>query len=130
MPSMANLSLTNAAAAAVTATVLTPSAGDTVPARWRIENSNPPAFRPTLSLVAKKSGGDGNVRRVAVDIAIPNPQTVSGVLANVGTVRFKGDLIVDQEIPTSVVDDAVAYLSSFFASVLIKEALKSQIAPT
>lgn len=130
MPSMANLSLNNAAAAAVTATALAPSAGDTVPAKWRIEDTNPPAFRPTLSVVAKKSGGNGNVRRVTVDIAIPNPQTVSGVLANVGTIRFMGDFVVGQEIPTSVVDDAVAYLSSFFASTLIKDTLKSQISPT
>lgn len=130
MPSMADLSLLNNAAAAVTATALSPSAGDTVPARWRIENANAPAFRPVLLVSSKKSGGDGNVRRVSVDIAVPNPQMVAGVLTNVGTIRFMGEFVVAQDIPTSVVDDTVAYIASFFNTALIKSTLKSQISPT
>lgn len=131
MPSMANLSLQNNAAAAVTGTVITPSAGDTVAAIWRIETGSPPNCRTVLTLSAK-ANKDKTVRTVEVKITQPRTYTDAntGLVLTDSRASFVGSFIVPQNIESSRIDDMVAYVKTFFADATVVAALKAQVAPT
>ena len=131
MPAIANLSLQNNAATAVTGTALSPSAGEGVPAIWRVETTKPPFARPLIQLSARKNQ-KGDVRVVDVKVTVPYSvnNTSTGLEQLVSKITFAGSFIVPQDIPTSVSDDAVAYIKTFFADTGVISALKAQIAPT
>jgi hypothetical protein len=131
MPTMANLALKNAAAGAVVGTALTPSAGDKVAARWRIEDANPPFARTLLDVVVTPSA-DGGIRSVRGSMKTPFVYTDTTTGLKESTVYVQGtfSFSVPQEIPTATTDDASAYFTSFIADTLIQSVCKSQIAPT
>ena len=131
MASQANLALKNAAGGAVVGTALSSSAGNGVPAKWRIETATPPAFRPTLELTASDSAKTKKVRRVNLRANVPFTFTDSnGVVQSTLSIPMIADVYFPQEIPTSVSDDAVAYFASFWNDPGVIAALKAQIAPT
>lgn len=131
MPQIANLSLQNNAATAVVGTVLVPSAGDSVPAQWRVESSKPPFARTQISMMARY-----NTKRTArhVDVKITFPyttidrNTAQDVL--VASMLFTGTLVVPTNVPSSASDDLVAYIKTFFADATVTASLQSQFAPT
>lgn len=131
MPAMGNLALKNNAGTAVVGTALTPSAGDTVPAKWRIESAVAPAFRPILSLSTRDSG-DGKSRRAVIKLSMPFTATNStlGLPVVVDRELFSADIVVGNQIPSTSSDDFVAYVSSFLADPLVVASLKAMIAPT
>jgi hypothetical protein len=131
MPTMGNLTLKNAAAANVTATALSPSAGDKVSARWRIEDANPPFARALLDCVASPSA-DGKIRSVRGTFKMPfaYTDTTTGLKESDVYVQGSFSFSVPQSIPTATTDDASAYFGSFLQDALIQSVLKSQIAPT
>lgn len=131
MPNMANIVIKDAANVDVTATALTPSAGDSSTARWRVEDTTvPPMFRPEFSALARPSS-DKASRRVQMKLNVPYAFAgTDGLTKKSGSILTVIDFVVPQDIPTSVVDDAVAYTRSFIQSSLITAVLSSQIAPT
>lgn len=131
MPSMANLSLQNNAAAAVTGTAISPSAGDSVDAIWRIENTNPPMTRTTITMKARPNR-DRTVRTVEVKIVAPRTYTDgnTGLVMTDSRATFVGSFVVPQGIDSSRIDDTVAYIKTFFADATVIACLKSQTAPT
>jgi hypothetical protein len=131
MPAIANLSLTNNAAVATTGVALQPSAGEGVPAIWRIETTKPPFARPTITMSARANKVK-TVRRVDVKLTVP--YTVSNSTTTleekVAEVTYIISQIVPQNVPTSLVDDSVAYCRTLLADAGVIAALKSQMAPT
>lgn len=131
MPQMANIVIKDAANADVTATALTPSAGDSSTARWRVEDlAVPPMFRPEFAVLARPSS-DKTSRRVQMKLTVPYAITgTDGLTKKSGNILTVCDFVVPQDIPTATVEDAVAYTKSFISSSLISAVLGSQIAPT
>lgn len=131
MPSIANLSLQDNAAAAVTATALVASSGDNSPARWRIENTDPPFARTEIQMASRF-----NTKRTArhVDWKISAPHTVTdtttGQKVLVGTIVGSGSVIIPLNVSTAFTDDFVAYMRTFFASSLTIACFKAGYAPT
>lgn len=131
MPQITNIVLKNKAGTDVTATVLTPSAGDSSAAKWRIETAAVPMARPTLELVTKANRA-GTVRRaigrIRVPYAVVNPAT--GLTQVVNTPAFSFEVLIGQDVPSAVHEDFVAYATTFLNSTLVKASLESMIAPT
>lgn len=131
MPSIANLALQNNAASPVVGTVLVPSAGDTVPAQWRVETVKPPFTRTLISMMTRY-----NTKRTArhVDVKITCPYTAVDTTTSqdvlVANMLFTGTLVVPTNVPSSASDDLVAYIKTFFADATVVASLKSQFAPT
>lgn len=136
MPNMANLSLKNSAGTTVTAVALSPSAGDAVPARWRVENAIlAPFLRPTVEMTSrysKFSSGRSNraVRRVDIKITVPHYKDSAGNMVPDGQTLFDAQLVVPQTVAPTLTDEAVALITSAFADALVAASLKSQISPT
>lgn len=131
MASMANLALKNAAGGAVVGTVLTPSAGDTVPAQWRVETVAPPFARPTLNMVSR-SNAKRDVRRVSGKIMMPYAvlNSTTTLYEGVSQPAFSFEMVVGTNVPSTLSDELVAFITSYFADPLIVASLKSQISPT
>jgi len=137
MPNMANLSLKNNAGTTVAASALSASAGDGVPARWRVELSGPPpAFRPTVEVTSRYSKfGSGkankNVRRIDLKVVVPH-YVVDANFNYVadGQSLFEAQAVIPQTVQSSATDDAVAYFLSTFADTLMASVFKTQISPT
>lgn len=131
MPSIANLALQNNLGGAVTGTVLVPSAGDTVPAQWRVESAKPPFARTLISMMTRY-----NTKRTArhVDVKITFPHTATDTTTSqdvlVASMLFTGTLVVPTNVPSNASDDLVAYIKTFFADATVIASLKSQFAPT
>lgn len=136
MPNMANLSLKNNAGTAVTATQLSASAGDGVPARWRVElNTLPPALRPLVEVTSRYSKfGSGkankNVRRIDLKVIVPHYKVLTDGYAADGQSLFEAHAVIPQTVLSSSTDDAVAYFLSTFADTLMASVFKTQISPT
>ncbi len=131
MPTMSNLSLTNKAGTAVTATALTPSAGDSVAARWRIEDTAfPPSLRPVISVLTKptKSG----MRQVDWRFTVPRVYTDinTNLPMSDAYVDVKMVALVPQNIDTLTVNNTFAYMRTAFDSALAIAINEAQIAPT
>lgn len=133
MASMASISLVDPAALVPTvlAAALSPSAGDSVPAQWRIETAHPPAYRPKIQLVTR-SNAKKDVRRVSAKIEVPYVVvgTASPLPVMVSTPFLTFELVVPQITDTLTVDNLVAYAQSFIGSSLVRETLRTQISPT
>lgn len=130
MPNMADIVVKNAANVDVTLTAVTASAGDSIPARWRIDSAIAPAFRPVFSLMCRPSVNGSKVRRVSGSVAYPYTVTEDGRVVTADTLRFSFEDIIPQEVPTGVVDDFVAIVANFVKAVLVAEVRAKQVAPT
>lgn len=133
MASMASISLVDPAAMVPTvlAAALAPSAGDSVPAQWRIETAHPPVFRPKIMLVSRPNAKK-DVRRVSAKIEVPYVVvgTASPLPILVSTPFLTFELVVPQITDNGTIDNLVAYAQSFIGSSLVREVLRTQIAPT
>lgn len=133
MASMANISLVDPYnnIPTVNAVALSPSAGDSVPARWRIETSLAPIFRPKLTLVARPNA-KGDVRRVLGKIEVPYVEigSTSPLPFLVSAPFFNFELVVPQITSSNSVYSIVAYAQAFLSSAVVRESLIYQLAPT
>lgn len=130
MPSMANITVQNAAAANVTYVAKTPSAGDRSPARWTQDAASTiPGFRPKVEVVTRDNGSK-NGRIIEGSLAYPVLQTVSGVTTQIGTVplRFSGTL--PSNLDATVVNDAFVQFGNLLASTLLRAVASEGYAPT
>lgn len=129
MPTMANITAQNAAAANVTFNAMQPSSGDGA-AIWRAEGIGTKAgFRPTLELSARPNAKkDG--RRVFLHLKVPVYEAISGVDTLVATVPFHMETTIPTNVSDTVIADAVAYLATLISSTLIKDSVKAGYAPS
>lgn len=130
MPSMANITVKNAANADVVYVAATPSAGDRVPARWTQNAANAIiGFRPVFQVVTRDSSGkpgrimDGSLR-------FPVVETVGGVPTQVALVPATFSITLPTNVDATVVSDAFVQLGNLLASSLIRAVAADGYAPT
>lgn len=133
MPSMANITVKNAAGIDVMFVQVVASAGDSSPARWELTAAaNVSLGRPFAELMARPNA-DKTARKVIPSLTVPYLVTDVGtglqrVAANV--VFRNGEMVKPRNVPDSVVDDAVAYWAGLTSSTLWKATFSSGYAPT
>lgn len=130
MPSMANISVQNKAAATVVYVAATPSAGDRSPAVWRLSAASAViGNRPKFQLLTRDNSR-GNGRVFQASFSFPILQTIAGV----ETVVAKVPLSVEGTLPTNVdnalVEDAFVQFGNLLVSALIRASASEGYAPT
>ena len=126
MPQMANI-----VAGGVTFVALTPSSGDTTPARWRVENA-PSAIGMPKASIATRYNGQKTARRV--DISYEQPYYVLAPATNQLTLLHKVPLtvtaVLPDGVPTIYLEEAVDRFIAFISSDIGRQTLKGGYAPT
>lgn len=130
MPSMANISVQNKAAATVVYVAATPSAGDRSPAVWRLSAASAViGNRPKFQLLTRDNSR-GNGRVFQASFSFPILQTIAGA----ETVVAKVPLSVEGTLPTNVdntlVEDAFVQFGNLLVSALIRASASEGYAPT
>lgn len=131
MPNMANIIVKKADGTTdVTWTVLTPSAGDNSPARWRSNSvSTVLAQRPTLDVRAT-SNARGTGRRVRVTGTWPLARTENGVDTIYGSIPMEYSILVPQDLDATLAAEAASQFANLVASALLKSVVSDGYAPT
>lgn len=130
MPTMANITVKNAAGADVLYSASVPSAGDKTPARWTaLAASSIAGFRPTITL-GTRDNGSRNARVVEVNYSFPITETVSGVETRVGSVTFKGTATMPTNVSSAKANDGYVQCSHLLSSALFKASADEGFAPT
>lgn len=130
MPTMANISVLNKAAAAVIYAAATPSAGDRSPAVWRLVAASAIiGNRPKFQLLTRDNSR-GNGRVFQASFSFPVLQTIAGV----ETVIAKVPLTVEGTLPTNVdssaVEDAFIQFGNLLVSSLVRASAAEGYSPT
>lgn len=132
MPNMANITVKAANGTTdVVYVAMTPSSGDKVAARWRVEAASTiPAHRAVASLVTRDNG-NGSARRAEFNFMLPYVFTPEGGLPAVtDRVPVSITAALPKGIPDTVIAEAIAQAGNLFVSTLIRDSLKSGYAPT
>lgn len=130
MPSMANITVKNAANADVVYVAAIPSAGDRVPARWTQNAASAIiGFRPLFQVVTRDSSGkpgrilDGSLR-------FPVVETINGVPTQVALVPATFSVTLPTNVDSTVVSDAFVQLGNLLSSTLVRAVAAEGYAPT
>lgn len=130
MPSMANITVKNAANADVVYNVASPSAGDKTAARWTQNAANAIiGFRPVFQVATRDSTGkparilDGSLR-------FPIVETVGGVETQVALVPMTISATLPTNVDAAKVADAFVQFGNLLASTLIRSVSSDGYAPT
>lgn len=130
MPSMANITVKNAANTDVVYSAKVPSAGDRSPARWTADAASPIiGFRPVFEM-ATRSNGQGNGRICEFNFVLPITKSVNGDTVLAAKVPFKGAFTLPTNADAALAADAYVQAVNLLASSLIKEAVTSGYSPT
>jgi len=130
MPQMQNVSAFDAHGT-VTFVALTPSSGDTTPARWRVENA-PSAIGMPKASVSARYNGQKTARRV--DVSYEQPYYVlepgTGRLTLLHKVPLTLTAVLPDGVPTQYLEEAVDRFFSFISSPTVAASIKGGYAPT
>lgn len=111
----------------------TPSAGDSVPARWRADALGPSsAFKPELKMTARDNGPK-TTRVVELEFTWPQTYTDSstGLVALKNRAPGKLTFILPNEMPDATgINEAVDQFFNLINHTAIRTAFKEQFAPT
>lgn len=131
MPSMANIAVNNAAAASVTYTAATPSAGDRVAAIWRQNAASEIiGFRPSLSVMTRDNA-KRNGRILEANFRYPVFMTeTSGQKVLLATVPISCNATLPTNVDSTIVNDAFVQFGNLLVSVLIRSVASEGYAPT
>ena len=130
MPSMANITVKNAANADVVYVAKVPSAGDRSPCRWSLDAASAIiGHRPTLELTTR-SNGSGNGRICEFNFTYPITSTVSGVTSVVAKVPFKGSFTMPTNVDATLAADGFVQVRNLLASTLIRACASEGYAAT
>lgn len=133
MANMANITVKKADGTTdIVYTALTPSAGDETPATWRSETAaSINSGKPVASLTTKWNGAK-NVRRADFHFVYPQTATDSttGLTSVVNRIPLHVTASIPQEVPDTIVAEAVAQAINLLASVLVRDSVKSGYSPT
>jgi hypothetical protein len=130
MPSMANITVQNAAAGSVVYTAATASAGDRSPAVWRATAASAIiGHRPRFQLSTRDNSRQ-NGRVFEASFSFPIVESIGGI----DTVTAKVPLQVSGTLPTNVdsadVEDAFVQFGNLLVSTLIRASAAEGYAPT
>ncbi len=130
MPSMADITVKNAANTDVVFVAKVPSAGDKSPARWTLDGAHAiPAFRPVLEVVTRDNGSK-TARTVEGTLKVPVIQAINGVDKIVATEVWDVRGVVPTNADATQVTNGTVLQSNLWASTLIKAVMASGYAPT
>lgn len=130
MPSMANITVKNAANADVIYVAKVPSAGDRSPARWTADAASAIiGHRPTLELTTRTNGSN-NGRICDWNFVYPITATVEGVTSVLARVPFKGSFTMPTNVDSAQAADAFVQLGNLLVSTLMRAAASEGYAPT
>lgn len=130
MPSMANITVKNAALADVVYVAATPSAGDRSAAVWRANAlSAVIGFRPTFSVVTRDNQKQ-NGRVMEAVMRFPILGTVDGNTAVIATVPFTLSGTLPTNVDSALVADAFTQLGNLIASTLMRAVASDGYSPT
>lgn len=131
MPSMANITVKNAANADVIYVASTPSAGDKVPAKWSLNAASAViGFRPKLQATTRDSGNSKGARILEVGFTYPVLETIGGVVQASAIVPASLSITLPTNVDSAVVADAFTQLGNLIASTLIRAVAADGYAPT
>jgi len=132
MPTLADITVKNAAAANVTFTAISASAGDKSPARWRLETAGIPlGLRANLE-IASQDNGPKTARRVVVSGNFPFTYTDTTTSQKVLLARmpFRTEFTLPSNLDPAQLADASVIATNVLASALVQAVLASGYAPT
>lgn len=134
MPNMADIVVKDASAANVTLTSLSASAGDKVPARWRLALSDPAipfGLRPVFEAVSSDNGPK-TARRVVMSGQWPVTYTDTSTAQKglVAKVPFRAEFTLPTNVSAAEVAQAITVQTNFMASTLMQSVLSTGYAPT
>lgn len=131
MPQMANITVKAANGTTdVVYSQLTPSAGDSVPAKWRAETvSTIVAHRPRVSLLSRDNAKK-NGRVLDLRYAYPVQRTINGDPTLIGIIPLELRGTIGDSFTQAEIDEAVMQGLNFAGAVLIRDCFKSGYAAT
>lgn len=130
MPSMANITVQNAAAANVVYVAKVPSSGDKTPAVWTMDAANAIiGFRPRLQVLTRDNGNK-NARIIEIEASEPITGLVNGVETKLGVVPFKVYATVPTNLDAAKVQDAIVKASNAVVGTLIRSVFAEGYAPS
>lgn len=132
MPQMANITVKkNDGTTDVVYSQVVPSAGDKSPAIWKNNTVGTAAsHRPELKLMSRDNGV-GTARRVEGTFVYPTLVTgTDGKVSVADRLPITLSAVVPKGMPDSDVNEAISQCVNLFASVLLKDSMKSGYAPT
>jgi len=132
MPSISDITATNAAAANVTFNAVSPSSGDNTPAVWMANSlATTRSQRPTFSVTARKSNNKEKPgRKIVVQLMVPQVETINGVPTIVAYNPWNLDVTVPESLPDTKLADNTAYFASLVNSALVKSLFNTQTSAT
>lgn len=130
MPSMANITVLNAAAGNVTYVAAVPSAGDKMPARWTANSVSPIiGFRPTFQL-ATRDNGNKTGRVFTSTMSFPILETIGGVITKTAQFGFTTEGTLPTNVDSALVQDAFVQMGNLLVSTLVRSSASEGYAPT
>lgn len=130
MPTMANITVKNAANADVVYVAKVPSAGDKTPAVWTFDGAHAiQGFRPKFVL-GTRDNGPKNARILEGSLSFPVIATVDSVDVRVATVPISLVATLPTNVDASKVYDAAVQATNLFVATLVRQCFSTGYAPT
>lgn len=133
MPSMANITVKKADGTTdIVYTALSPSAGDKVPAQWRVESIGTVAGNRPVYTVTSRYTADKKARIVEGKLTYPETftDTTTGIISVRNREVYSHSSIVHLEVADAILMELVSQGANLQKSVLIQDVMKSGFAPT
>lgn len=131
MPSMANITVKDAANVDVIYTAATPAGGDKSPAVWRANALQTQiSWRPTFSMATRTSAGNKPGRIADFKFTFPIVETIGGVDTNTAIVPFSGTVTLPTNVDALKVKDAFTQLGNLMAATLVRSSVEEGYAPS
>lgn len=126
MPQAANITVKkNDGATDIVWTSVSPSAGDSSPARWESQTvGTAMAHRPTLTHISRDNG-QKTARRHELTVTYPVVVTENGVPKVSDKLIIGVSAVVAKAAVSTDVNEAISQAVNLFASTLIKDSLKT-----
>lgn len=133
MPAMANITVkaTNGTTDVIYV-AKSPSAGDSVPARWRADALGASAsLKPEVSMVSRDNG-PGTGRRITMEFTWPQTytDTATGLVKVANKAPGSVTLLLPKEMPDTQINETVDQFFNLISSALVRSAFKEGFAPT
>lgn len=130
MPNMANFTVkASNGTTDVVYVALTPSAGDTTPARWAVTSGASSANLRTSLEMKTRPNAKRNARVSEVLFKMPDVRLVNGQDTVVGHCLLKAEAVIPNQVNISVIDEAVAQFANALKTALIQDSIKVGYAP-
>ena len=130
MPTMASITVLDAAGASVIYNAAVASAGDKTPARWNQNAASAVAgFRPTFNCVTRDNG-QGSARIMECNFMFPHTQTVSSIDSIAAKTTAKVSVTLPTNFDAAEVKDAFVQLGNLLVSSLLRQVAEEGYSPT